>query len=62
MPLNMGYVPVSIELCEGRVTGTTAKARSKRDSIRGQAVDVGRFDLLVSVAANMIGAQSINRD
>ncbi len=34
----------------------------KAHSIRSQAIDVGRLDLLVSVAAEMIGAQRINRD
>ena len=42
--------------------GNDREGTLKARSIRSQAVDVRRLDLLVSVAADMIGAQRVNRD
>jgi len=50
-----------MELCEGRVTGTTAKARSKRTPSAARPSILGVY-LLVSIAANVVGAQRVNRN
>ena len=62
MPLNMGYVPVSIEAVRGQGYRHDREGALKASAIRRQAVDVGRLDLLVSVAAEMVGAQRVDGD
>ncbi len=46
----------------GQRYGNNREGALEAHSIRSQAVDVGSLDLLVSIAAKMIGAQRINRD
>ena len=42
--------------------GNNSEGALKARSVRSQAIDVGSLDLLISVAANVIGAQRIDCD